>query len=190
MNQQIADTICKCNTCDMYRNAQTRGPLKSHEIPGRPWQKVAVDLFEPHDKQDYVVIVDYYSKFFEVPHLPNSRSETVINHIKPNLVWCGIPEIKVSDNGPEFLSSREFEEFAKYYGFKHTTTSPRYPQSNGLVAFTRSYRNKKLKQLITALFFNSSVFAHKNITRCLKVSTENQSFPEKSLLIISRYTLN
>lgn len=73
-------------------------------------------------------MVDYYSKFFEISHLLNSRNKTVINHIKPNLARYGIPEIMVSDNGPEF-SSYEFEEFAKYYGFKHTTTSPIYPQS-------------------------------------------------------------
>ena len=56
--------------------------------------------------------------------------KTVINHINLNLARYGIPEIIVSDNSPEF-SSYEFEEFAKY-GFKHSTTSPRYPQSNGL----------------------------------------------------------
>ena len=131
MNQQITDMISKCNTCNTYRNAQAREPLKSHELPGRPWQKIAVDLFEL-DKQDYVVIVDYYSKFFEVSHLPNSKSKTVINHIKPHLARYGIPEIIISDNGPEF-SSHEFEELAKHYGFKHITSSPTYSQSNGLV---------------------------------------------------------
>ena len=131
MNQQITDMISKCNTCNTYRNAQAREPLKSHELPGRPWQKIAVDLFVL-DKQDYVVIVDYYSKFFEVSHLPNSKSKTVINHIKPHLARYGIPEIIISDNGPEF-SSHEFEELAKHYGFKHITSSPTYSQSNGLV---------------------------------------------------------
>ena len=131
MNQQITDMISKCNTCNTYRNAQAREPLKSHELPGRPWQKIAVDLFVL-DKQDYVVIVDYYSKFFEVSHLPNSKSKTVINHIKPHLARYGIPEIIISHNGPEF-SSHEFEELAKHYGFKHITSSPTYSQSNGLV---------------------------------------------------------
>ena len=84
MNQQIADMISKCRTCNTYRNAQTTEPLKSHEIPGRLWRKIAVNLFE-HDKQDYLVMVDYHLKFFEISHLPNSRSKTVINHVKPNL---------------------------------------------------------------------------------------------------------
>lgn len=92
--------------------------------------KIAVDLFEL-DKQEYVVMVDYYSKFFEVSHLSNSKSKTVINHIKPQLARYGIPEVIVSDYGSEF-SSHEFAEFAREYGFKHITSSPRYPQSNGL----------------------------------------------------------
>ena len=62
-------------------------------------------------KQEYAVMVDYYSKFFEVSHLPNGKSKTVINHIKPQLAIYGIPELMVSDNGSEF-SSHEFAEFA------------------------------------------------------------------------------
>ena len=43
----------------------------------------------------------------------------------------GIPEVLRSDNGPQY-ASKEFEEFAVSYGFQHETSSPLYPQSNGL----------------------------------------------------------
>ena len=41
----------------------------------------------------------------------------------------GIPELLISDNGPQYVS-KEFEEFAEKYNFKHTTSSPHFPQSN------------------------------------------------------------
>ena len=37
----------------------------------------------------------------------------------------------ITDNGPQF-KSEEMEEFAQSYGFVHITTSPYYPQTNGL----------------------------------------------------------
>ena len=43
----------------------------------------------------------------------------------------GIPEHVFSDNGPQF-SCAECAQFANTRGFVHSTSSPRYPQSNGL----------------------------------------------------------
>ena len=161
MNQQIADMVSKCNTCNMYRNSQAKEPLKCHELPERPWQKIAVDLFEL-DKQEYVVMVDYYSKFFEVSHLPNSKSKTVINHIKPQLARYGIPEVIVSDNGPEF-SSHAFAEFAREYGFKHITSSPRYPQSNGLAERTvQTAKNLMKKAKVERKDFQFGLLDYRN----------------------------
>ena len=36
----------------------------------------------------------------------------------------------MSDNGPQY-SSFKFSKFAKAYQFVHTTSSPKFPQSNG-----------------------------------------------------------
>ena len=45
-------------------------------------------------------------------------------------VHQGIPDVLVTDNGPQF-SVREFADFAEEWRFSHVTSSPRYPQSNG-----------------------------------------------------------
>ena len=47
----------------------------------------------------------------------------------------GIPNLMISDNGPQF-SSEEFKEFSKRYQFSHQPSSPRHPQANGLVVRT------------------------------------------------------
>lgn len=43
----------------------------------------------------------------------------------------GIPEVLVSDNGPQY-SSADFKAFATAFRFTHVTSSPTYPQSNGM----------------------------------------------------------
>ena len=60
----------------------------------------------------YLLLVVYYSKFFEVSVLKDTTSLTVIKCLRQNFARHGIPEELISDNGPEF-SSYEFQDFAR-----------------------------------------------------------------------------
>ena len=75
--------------------------------------------------------------------LTSTTSSSVINALKAIFSRHGIPSEFVSDNGPQF-DSREMKEFASKYNFIHTTSSPHYPQSNGLAERTV----KTVKKLI------------------------------------------
>ncbi|XP_021362545.1 uncharacterized protein K02A2.6-like, partial [Mizuhopecten yessoensis] len=83
------------------------------------------------DGLKYLVTVDYFSKFIEVNNVSDEKSATVINVLKQQFARYGIPEEIISDNGQEF-ASYEFKSFSRAYHIEHTTSSPRYPQSNGL----------------------------------------------------------
>ncbi|XP_035221250.1 uncharacterized protein K02A2.6-like [Stegodyphus dumicola] len=144
MNKQIEDKISKCSICNEYQNKNIREPMIPHEIPNLPWYKVATDLFEIN-KDVYLLIVDYYSNFFEISKLPDTRSQTVISYMKSHFARYIIPLIVISDNGPQF-SSKEFAEFAKKYQFKHITSSPYHPQSNGLAERSVQTAKKLLKK--------------------------------------------
>lgn len=128
LSSQLADVVNNCTKCCKDRR-QPPEPLNPSTFPSLPWQKVGTDLF--HWKGSvYLLIVDYYSRYIETAKLSSTSSSTVIQHIKSIFARHGIPQEVVSDNGPQY-SSREFHKFADNYGFKHTTSSPKFPQSNG-----------------------------------------------------------
>ena len=131
MNAELKDFILKCDICNSFKPEQHREPLMPHEIPSRPWQKVGTDMFF-FDGRQYLITVDYYSSFFEVDKLDMADSRTVIAKLKMHFSRHGIPEVVISDNGPQY-SSAEFAKFANDWHFQHITSSPRYPQSNGKV---------------------------------------------------------
>ena len=44
MNDQIAQRVSRCANCQTYRRAQQKEPIRAHDVPGRPWQKVGVGV--------------------------------------------------------------------------------------------------------------------------------------------------
>jgi hypothetical protein len=129
MCSQIENVVSSCSICQDVRAKNSSEPLKSHEIPDRPWAKVGCDLFQ-YKARDYLVCVDYYSKYPEIQLLSGKTAKQCISALKSIFARHGIPQVVFSDNGPCF-SCREFKEFANEWGFNQKTSSPLYPQSNG-----------------------------------------------------------
>lgn len=144
MNDQITQTVSKYEVCASFQRNNQKEPMIAHDIPDRPWQKVSMDLFEL-DKEHYIVITDYYSKYFEVSKLTGINAAATIKHIKPHFARHGIPEEVISDNGPQF-NCTEFKAFAREYEFTHITSSPMYPKSNGAAERTVQTVKKTLKK--------------------------------------------
>ncbi|PFX12514.1 Retrovirus-related Pol polyprotein from transposon 17.6 [Stylophora pistillata] len=46
MNKEIQEQVSNCQVCNSYHQGQQREPMISHPLPSRPWQALAVDLFE------------------------------------------------------------------------------------------------------------------------------------------------
>ena len=84
------------------------------------------------DGANYLLVIDYFSRYPEVCKLTSTTSNAVIQAMKNCFSHHGIPLIVRSDNGPQ-VDSEEFEKFSANYNFEHSTSSPRYPQSNGFV---------------------------------------------------------
>ena len=57
----------------------------------------------------------------------------------------GIPRTLFSDGGPQYAAI-EFTKFAEEWDFKHDSSSPHFPQSNGLVERTIQTVKNTLKK--------------------------------------------
>ncbi|UYV73621.1 K02A2.6-like [Cordylochernes scorpioides] len=131
IGQEIQDMVKTCEKC-IENQPLKHEPLIPNDFPERPWQKVGMDLFH-YEGSEYLVVVDYFSRFIEVVRLTKLSSEAVVDHCKAIFARHGIPDIVISDNGPQFRPSTTsaFTKFASEVGFRHITSSPKHPQSNG-----------------------------------------------------------
>ncbi|XP_050517143.1 uncharacterized protein K02A2.6-like [Diabrotica virgifera virgifera] len=129
MSNDIVKVVQSCSICEKFNISNSKEPLIPHQVPDLPFNKVGVDLFQFGNK-DYLVLVDYYSRWLEIKELRNKTSESVISVLKEIFSLFGIPSVMISDNMP--FSSYRLKVFAKEWGINIITSSPMYPKSNGL----------------------------------------------------------
>ena len=129
VTKEIADFVRNCNVC-IKSSAVKHQPMYESQLPSRPWEEVGTDVFLFKEKL-YLIFCDYYSKWIEVEPLVSQTASSVVEATKRVFARLGVPQLVRSDNGPCF-NCRYFISFARDWGFNHSTSSPRYPQSNGL----------------------------------------------------------
>ena len=129
ITRQLEQMIIHCPECSKLSTAP-RQPLMPTPLPRYPWERVATDLFEQKGIT-YLLVIDYFSRYIEVQSLTSTTSASIIRSLKSIFARHGLPTTVMSDNGPQY-SSQEFSSFAKEYQFEHVTSSPHYPQANGL----------------------------------------------------------
>jgi len=129
MSRDIRQYVQVCHICATYPNKQPPETLRRHEVPERPWQKIATDIFIFCDR-NYLVTVGCFSNFIEVDYLPDTLSRTVVTKLKLQFAGYGIPDILISDGGPQYTSN-EFKSFSKQWSFDHNVTSPGNSKANG-----------------------------------------------------------
>ena len=129
ISRDIQSKVSVCEFCQENLPSQRKEPLITTPFPERAWKKIGADLCAHQGKQ-FLVIINYYSRFPEIAYMSSTTSDPVINKMKDIFARWGVPDEIVSDNGPQF-SSEQFRKFSQEYDFKHFTTSPCYPQANG-----------------------------------------------------------
>ena len=117
---QTAGGACKELSC-MCDSSKTKSSTLGDVYFPRP------TLVEGRRSLLIYLIVDYYSRFIEVARV-KWTAEKVIQHTKSIFTRHGIPEVVISNNGPQYSADAySLQE----YQFQHITISQYYSQSNG-----------------------------------------------------------
>lgn len=67
IDEQVEKYVKKCDGCMLVSAPSAPEPIKRSELPARPWEHVAIDFLGPlPSDHNLLVVVDYYSRFFEV----------------------------------------------------------------------------------------------------------------------------
>lgn len=144
MSSEIRQYVESCNVCATYCDKQQQETLIIHETCSRPWQKVGTDLFTLHGRS-YLVTVDYCSHFFELDYLSDTLAETVVAKLKHHFARHGIPDVLISDGGPQY-TAHAFKKFSDTWQFQHIVTSAGNSKANGAAEATVKVAKRLLRK--------------------------------------------
>ena len=130
MSKQITEYIQSCAICNKYKDSNQNEPLHCRYVPQRPWQNLSLDLFT-WNNEEYMVLVDAYTRWFEIDLLPNTKSITIIRKMKVHFSRFGICE-KLKTDGAAYFTSEQFEQYCKDWRITHEVSSPTHASSNCL----------------------------------------------------------
>ena len=74
----------------------------------------------------------------------DTDAESTILQMKKIFARQGVPEVVISDNGPQY-ASKELKEFSKSWNFHHYTSSPHHPKGNGVAEAALKQAKRILK---------------------------------------------
>ena len=130
MNAAIRNHRSTCTNCNQIAPRQPSEPLILTPKPELPFQKICADFFE-HDGHSYLTVLDRFSYWINVYHLPNTATTgSLLKHLRNLFTAYGVPEEIASDGGPQFTSG-DCKSFLNSWGIHHRLSSAEYPQSNG-----------------------------------------------------------
>jgi hypothetical protein len=95
------DRYCQsCYGCQLVSQPSKPEPMKRTELPSAPWQHLATDLLGSLPSDHYIlVLVDYYSRYFEVAITKTITTENITSLISKIFLTHGLPLSIHTDNG-------------------------------------------------------------------------------------------
>ncbi|XP_036340654.1 uncharacterized protein K02A2.6-like [Rhagoletis pomonella] len=161
--ENAIENLCRSCTICLSSASQLKREFSSSPEATKPWERVHLDFAGPFCGSMWIILVDAFSKFPYVVKTKATTTDATVSTLKKIFVIEGLPQILVTDNGPQ-LTSSEFTNFCKLNHIELLKIAAFHPSSNGLAerfvrtfkeSFTKNFRKTKndeaalLKYLVT-----------------------------------------
>lgn len=130
LDKDIQRWVSLCDLCQSNRPREPKSRPQEWECPKAPWSRLHLDFAGPFMGHTFLVIVDAYSRWVEIVTMHSITSEAVVRVLRRVFATHGIPDVVVSDNGPQ-LTSMPFQTFLASLGIRHALIAPYHPAGNG-----------------------------------------------------------
>jgi len=147
--------VTTCHKCQIFKPQKFNNQTENIPTePGLPFTRVGLDIIGPlpqtrKGNQYIIVLVDYLTKWVEAEATASIESDDVISFLTRVFSRHGIPEVIITDNGPQFTSDKT-KAFLDLYGVYVQYVSVYHPESNGMV----ENRNKEIGKYLKILCNN------------------------------------
>ncbi|XP_018494580.1 uncharacterized protein K02A2.6-like, partial [Galendromus occidentalis] len=145
IHRDIEIRVQNCEGCQRDHHRIPKEPLISSKIPTYPWQIVSADILH-HEGENYQVIVDHYSFFWEITRLPSMSASAVIKALWEVFQRHGYPEVFRSDNATQYVND-DLQKLFRRFDISHRTSSPLYAQSNSMAERAVQEAKRLLKKV-------------------------------------------
>eukprot|EP00477_Mikrocytos_mackini_P000223 GAHX01000236.1.p1 GENE.GAHX01000236.1~~GAHX01000236.1.p1 ORF type:complete len:505 (+),score=69.11 GAHX01000236.1:395-1909(+) len=179
----IKDVLRNCEDCQKNKSFRTNyGDISGHLTSSQPFEYISSDIYGPinsfefdtdqeHDHFYILTITDIYSKWSEVEPLYSTITEDILQVLEKK--WIpkhGTPKRILTDNGPQYISTR-FEDFCESNGIKHIKTTPFNPTSNSLSERLNQQLGNVVRMAKGSTFGDIKRRSHKRLNLCADRTT-------------------
>ena len=120
MDKDAEQHVRSCHECQLVGQATQPKPVMPPEQPIGKWQDLSLDLLGPMPSVEYLlVVIDYYSRYYEVEILMSITAFQIISHLETIFAIHGLPVTRISDIGPQ-IRCEEFEHYLVDSGMAYT----------------------------------------------------------------------
>ncbi|XP_060542433.1 uncharacterized protein LOC132710425 [Pantherophis guttatus] len=130
MDKDIEQWVSRCDPCQEVCPAPPQSEVAKWETPSNPWSRIHIDFAGPMQGRHLLIVVDAFSKWLEVVPMASTTTEATIRALRRLFATHGLPDVLVSDNGPQ-LTSLAMESFLAGLGIRHALSAPYRPAGNG-----------------------------------------------------------